>query len=328
MKTFLKIFSVIALAGILFYSCEDEEKIYQGDEFIHFDKESIVRVESTADTIIMPVYLAGELPSNDVTVSYSVETSAVNENQSVDESDYEIVEPQGQSITFRAGTAVAYVKMVVFDNVETDNAKMVTVSLGDAAGYVTGYPGSLEKRSFTLTITDDDCPLIAEHFTGQPEGTDLGGNSSVQFNLKEQVSDDIVTYEVSGIFMPQLDYFKEEYGEEILDSYPVVFTLDNSDPLNPTINIETSREDALIYYTDDGASTWQYYLYQSGTPATFSTCERSITAYYDIEVTENDAAPTGEPLWTEFKLDVQFTSKKSMKVKSVNISSTQIKSHK
>lgn len=326
MKAFIKILSVLFLAGIVFTSCEDEDKTYQGDEFIHFDKESVVKKESTTDTIDMPVYLAGELPKSDVEVSFTVETSAVAEDGTVDESDYKIVQPEGNTITFEAGTAVAHIQMVLFNNVETDKNKMVTITLDNAEGYVMGLPGSQAKKSFTLTIQDDDCPFVAENFTGKPEGTDLGANAQVEFSLKEKINENKAVYEVTGIFMPQI----ESFGEEVLESNPTLITLDNTDPTNPTVTLEGSETDQtgwpLLYNTQGGGSTWQYYIYQSSQEATFSTCARSVTVYYDVGLGENYSTNYGQPYWTGLELNVTFSSKKSLKVKDMEVSQVDLKS--
>jgi hypothetical protein len=330
MKTFIKILSIFFFAGaFILSSCEREDKIYDGKEFIHFGGEELQYKESYPDTITMPVYLAGKLPNQDVTVSYSIKTSAVDSTASVDTSDYKIVEPKGGSFTFKKGNAVQEFKILVYDNIETDKNKMVTVTLDNASNYVMGLPGSEAKKSFTLTISDDDCPFVAENFVGKPEGTDLigsgiDGNSQMNFTLNEKISDNVAEYHVSGMMMPLLDYYNEEYDEKIDESYPVSVTLDNSDPKNPSVTIKATRTDQLIYYTHDPSATWQYYMYESTTAAygsSFSTCNRSIDAYYVIETTKNEAPPTGNPdNFSLMHFNVTFTSDKSVEVKDIKVS--------
>ena len=330
MKTFVNILFIFFFAGaVLFTSCERDDKIYEGDEFVHFETEQLMQKESNPDTITVPVYLAGELPNQDVNVSYTVETSADDSTATVDSTDYKIVEPTGGSITFEAGTAVEHFKMLVYDNLETDKNKYVTVTLDGANNYVMGLPGSGVKKSFTLTIADDDCPFVAENFVGKPEGTDLlgsgvDGNSQMNFTLNDEISDNVAEYHVSGMMMPLLDYYNENYDEEIDDSYPVSVTLDNSDPTNPTVTIKATRADQLIYNTHDPSSTWQYYMFESTTAAygnSFSTCNRSIDAYYVIETTQNGAAPTGNSdNFSLFRFNITFTSDKSVEVKDIKVS--------
>ena len=323
MKTFVNILTIFFFAGaVLFTSCEREDKIYEGDEFVHFETEQLTQKESNPDTITVPVYLAGKLPKQDVNVSYTVTTSAEDSTANVDSTDYKIVEPKGGSFTFEAGTAVEHFKILVYDNIETDKNKMVTITLDNANSYVMGLPGSGVKKSFTLTIADDDCPFVAENFVGTPEGTDLGANSLVKFSLKESISEDKAVYEVTGLFMPMINSF----GEEVLESNPVLFTLDNSNPSNPTVTLEGSAVDQtgmpLLYNTQGPGSTWQYYIYptSSGDASTFSTCGKSVTAYYDIGLTENYSTDYGQPYWVGLKLDIFFTSKNSVKVEKIDAS--------
>lgn len=328
MKSIIKILTLMFITGsLVFIGCqEDEDLSYQGDEFIQFENASAEYAEPYSDTIRIPVLLAGQVPTSAVNVSVAFEKIAEDSTETVEEGvDYDVInEMNGDNITVTipANSTKGYIEVVLYDDVDSDGNKILEFTLNSASGYVMGLPGSEIKNAYTLTILDDDCPFVAENFVGKPEGTDQTGgalgNAQVEFTLKEKINDNVATYYVSGLMMPLLDYFNENYGEEIVNAYPAIFTLDNSDPLNPTITMDTERADGMIYYTDDGGSTWQYYLVQNPDAVSkFSTCNRSIEAYYHINGAENEGSPSFG--WTDGTLKVTFTTSKDGKLKDVKV---------
>ena len=310
MKTLYKFIGLFIISSFLiFTACEDTDQTYTGDPFIYFSDDAITIPESSSDIVSLSVLLADAPAKSNITVSIDVQLTAAGVTQQLVEGvDFEVLEPADLStVTIPAGENSADIQIAVFDNIVEDSAKYITLTLASAGDFVLGYPGSEAQKTAVITISDDDCALIPENFTGSPVGSDIVSSNSASLTFAVSSSTaTTATYGVTGVFQAQFD----SWGETVSSGATMYLLLDNTDPLNPTVSIvPDDTGDAYGGYghmIETNGGEWGYYFHDTpGKPSTFSTCNKTVTYYYSIDLYENGSL-YGYDYWTTYYFNVTF----------------------
>ena len=263
---------------------DNEENVYEGDNFISFGTSfSASTSESMTDPVTITAYASITNLQSDITVN----TTITEEN--VSSANYAFVDGKS-SFSFGPGKYVDTIKVIPVDNTDADGSKKITITLDSASdGTLIGYPGiDANGKIFTLTISDDDCALIASNFTGI-----ASGNETITYSAGEKPSEasfvlvsstsNTATYKVSGILGPQFTV----WGEAVTSGGEFTITLDNSDPTNPSViatDVGDPLSNGLDYFYCQTDNEWGYYLNLDS--STFSTCEKTLELAFTIDVTQ------------------------------------------
>jgi len=300
MRTIFKIIGLFIISSVLLLtSCDEKyDYSYTGDEFIQFNTASTIITESSTDTLVIPVLIAGKLPTSDITVTLTIEAVAAKTGYTcVQGVDFDVFGIDGTTLTIGANTAGSSFKVVVYDNTVSDSSKTVTFTLTDSNGdYVMGLPGSESKKAFVVNINDDDCPFVAENWVGTPSGIETYSNwptftAAAEWSIAEVISPVQVKYLVTGL----MNGIFADWEETITNGGEFYITLDYTDPLTPTVVLEAkfpSPEGFDDYgYFATTEDTWSYYIIQDPLyPSTFSTCNKSITIHYLVDISTDGGA--------------------------------------
>ncbi|HAF29990.1 MAG TPA: hypothetical protein DCG75_13195 [Bacteroidales bacterium] len=305
MKTLHKILGLFVISSFLiFTACEKVDNTYTGNGFIFFGEESITVAESSSDIITLNVLLADASTVTDLNVTIDVSLTAQGVTQELVEGvDFEVLQPADlSSITIPAGSNSAEIQIAVFDNIVEDSAKYITLTLASAGDYTMGYPGSGIKKTAVITISDDDCAMIANNWIGVPAGIETYSNwptfaAAAQWAVEEEITPNKVKYVVKGLMNGIFNDWEETitYGGELF------ITLDNTDPLDPQVILEAKYPspegfDDYGFYANT-EDTWSYYIIQDpANPSTFSTCNKTLTIHYLVDISTD-----GGPLDHEFR---------------------------
>ncbi|WP_162427773.1 Calx-beta domain-containing protein [Pontibacter pudoricolor] len=167
MKRFInKLFLSFGIVSLVLgaTSCDDPEDIgkFEGPNFIALDKAAYSVAENSTDPLTIKIGVASTPVKEDVTVNYTLGgTAIVGEDYTV-ASTGSVVIPKG------GNTAEIVITPLDNDVYEANKTVVVTIT-STSADFPIGLSGNSEKtkRNFTtVTIVNEDCPLIAENFVG------------------------------------------------------------------------------------------------------------------------------------------------------------------
>jgi hypothetical protein len=286
-KTF-KFALLMAFVGGFFISCDEEETVantlsFPGDAFVAFVESGSTVAESAGMVTITAQYA-----STNSTVDQSFAFTSASE-EAVEGVDYEIVDSR-TSFDFAAGVHINSIDVNIIDNLNVDGTKNIVFTLTGQ-----GFPGEGAINStYTLVVSDDDCPFLPSDFTGGPATTETYNSNGpytdgFNFSLLSSTDDGAgtfltATYEVSGLIAGQLG----AWGEVITDGGTLNMTLDNTDPTAPVITITGAADpqgSGFLNYYCTSDEEWVYYTTIDGTANnSFSTCGKSIDFSYIIDI--------------------------------------------
>ena len=154
MKNNLKYFIIALFTFSIFTSCEEEITVYEGPT-------PFVQIENDAATSIGE--LGGEETITLSLVAYSDSRLTVDFTVEADDTSRFTISPSSGSVTFGEGEYEKTIVVSSIDNSVADGNSTLTVTIsGASAG--TAAEGTF-KISKTITIVDDDCPVLIDETT-------------------------------------------------------------------------------------------------------------------------------------------------------------------
>ncbi|HAN19307.1 MAG: hypothetical protein A2X13_01400 [Bacteroidetes bacterium GWC2_33_15] len=312
MRTIFKILGLFFISSVLlFTSCDEKyDYSYTGDEFIQFKTATSNISESSVDTLTIPVLLAGSLPKSDVTLTLTVTTTVKEGFTFVQGTDFDLIGLDGTNLVIKANTAQSDIQLVVYDNFDEDSTRTVTFTLTDSDGdYVMGLPGSENKKSYVVSVIDDDCAFVPQNFAGTPSGLDVTNfPSQAVFVLDEawaDMSEAKARYKVTKIAQGIFD----QWGETVTSGADGTYLIfDNTNPLSPTISMDltmSSDPDGNMIETNGG--DWGYFMYDNTSAINyFATCTGYMEYWYKVDLWQDGALYPGGEGYYSWGLRVTF----------------------
>lgn len=163
----LNFIRLLMLVGVLAYttSCKEEDgRTTYPSEFSYVQFTASTAAVSEVDTtrgIVIEVSNVGPTLDQDISVAYAIDTSS----NAVRGTHYALTKGSGQTITIPAGEHFGSITINTLDNDVSDGTKTLTLVLTSASQGLSPGRGQVGK-TFTLTISDDDCPLVLDTFVG------------------------------------------------------------------------------------------------------------------------------------------------------------------
>lgn len=305
-------------------SCDENDNdvnIYTGDNFVSFGTTTSVTSPESGDPLTITAYAS----TSNLTSDFNVEYEITEEN--VSSGNYTIT--GGKSFfTFGPNRYSDSIEIVPEDNFTEDGTKIITITLTSAPeGYSIGFPG-VDKfnKTFVINLTDDDCALDVNDFTGAPTGTETAGSSVFDTKLTFKDDPDKTNTDTKLYLLMsgniQQEYMIDAWGESIVESWDIPVEFDITDPDNPKVtfsnnaNADTKTyngvETAVACYTDDGsggAADWAYGLYitpELVDKAVFSTCDKTFYFEYIWIVNTAGSSTFGDFNSGPFKMAVNL----------------------
>lgn len=261
-----KIFSIFALTALFLTSCSEVEEPNLGlnNSWLQYDKAAYVTSEASAETIKIPVLLAGSSNPNGVDVNFTVTTTA-------SASAYTI-SPANGVLNIPAGKFVGYIEVTPVNN--TAIAEDVVLNFSFAENTVAvGLAGQgRENMTTKLTIIEDDCPYDINEFIGTYRALEEG-----YVENGEQVYYDVVATLGTAPNTLKLANLWNVNGSTTV-------TLDFSNPASPRITF-TSGE--FLYVNPTYGNTFvvdpkDLSTPDLSTPSTFKTCSKEMDLYFYV----------------------------------------------
>lgn len=290
---------MLLLLFTAFVACNENDNdvnVYTGESFVSFGTTtSASGAESSTSEIEITAYASIPNLQEDVTVSVQIS----EENASA--SNYTIVDGKS-SFTFGKDKYSDTIKIKPVDNFDEDGTKTITFTLTSAPdGVNLGFPGPDGKnKTFTVTLTDDDCAIKEDNFIGAPSGSEVTGSRSFASKLTFKADPDKASTATEVYLLMsgniQEEYMLDAWNEAIVQSWDIPVKLDFSDPQNPKVEFGNNPAAdmknyngapmAVAAYTDadsDGTADWSYGLHvtpELAKNATFSTCDKTLHFEY------------------------------------------------
>lgn len=195
----LKYLFLVGLIGLLI-ACDENPPILFTDAVVVFEGNDISITESvgggneTPNSTTLTISRANADISQALTINYTAEAILVSTGATV--SDAFTISGTAGQITIPANAYEASITLSTVNNLDTDGAKEVTITLTSAEGGINiGYPGpDSPRKSIKVTIEDDDCPFEIDNFIGDYECDEPAYNAiyDVTFTLKQGTTDTII----------------------------------------------------------------------------------------------------------------------------------------
>ena len=305
MKIIYKFLSLIVLAG-MFTSCEEQNNVYEGKSFASYEKTDYSATEGSGAIVDIPVYLNVADGKHDSQVAIDFTITSDNAEEGV---NYSIIDDKKQFV-FESGQYKDVIKVKVIDNTDEDGDKVMDIELSGSsnASLSLGTPGPTPTFNVaTFIITDDDCALKLDEFTGTPGGVEWWGWSpnsqsgvspypnSMSFKLidtDENIDNKLGHYWVENFAGTGM---VGEWGEVTTTSYPIEMILDYTDPNAPAVSFITNPAAEIRHYdgshgpqdvqvlniTDGGAYAYGLIFTAGNAEKThFSTCNNTLHLEY------------------------------------------------
>ncbi|MGB0523167.1 MAG: Calx-beta domain-containing protein [Flammeovirgaceae bacterium] len=164
----MKKYLIIGMFLLALASCEEQEFSFT-ETHVRFETSASSALESASGTIDVPIIVSSVDRSQAVTVSVSVEGTAV------EGTDYNLVTTS--DVTIAANEISGVFQLSMIDNIEKDGNKTLTLTITSNSQNATiGFPGPDGLQgSHTLTIEDDDlCDIKAALWFGTVNLEDVG----------------------------------------------------------------------------------------------------------------------------------------------------------
>lgn len=194
----LKYIFFVMLIGLL-TACDENPPILFTDAVVVFEgnnqsiTESVGGTNETPNSTTLTVSRTNTDISQALTLNYTAEAVLVSTGATVSNA-FTISGTAGQ-ITIPANAYEASITLSTVNNLDTDGAKEVTITLTGSDGNVNiGYPGpDSPRKSIKVIIEDDDCPFVIDNFLGDYDCDEPGyAVYDVSFSLKPGTSNTII----------------------------------------------------------------------------------------------------------------------------------------
>lgn len=155
-STILKTF--ILLSTALIFSCENDQLLFKGPDFVRFTDEAITKKESFIQTTKIEVHLTQAVSDQDLVISYTTGGSA---REGV---DYKFISEKGK-VVIKKGTYFGYIEIQLINNSNNIlRSQNITFSLQtvNSSDIQVGQGKSAIGKTFTYTI-EDDCILSGSY---------------------------------------------------------------------------------------------------------------------------------------------------------------------
>jgi hypothetical protein len=157
MKNINKI-SIFLLALVFLFSCEEKlQTLDSGSFFVRFQTASVNLIEGTS-TLKIPVTLGSPAQSTATEIQYEISGNAV------EGVDYSFASTKG-SLSIPAGSFADTIRLNILDDLETDGAKDLILTLTSVSNGLNPGIGTLGKL-VKVSIADNDCPFDAAEYVG------------------------------------------------------------------------------------------------------------------------------------------------------------------
>lgn len=184
MKNIYSSYYLLFLIGVFLFtvSCQKDDGLevgkitYKGQSFVAFDGASASVSESSLDPSSIKVLRGSTDASQPLEVSYTV--SSLYQDSNGNANGTFTIENSG-TLTIPAGEFSGIIGVRPVDNGASDGNKLITITLSSVSNSAVnvGYPGPEGlSKTFSVTIEDDDCPLVLEDLTGTFDVV-IGGTS-------------------------------------------------------------------------------------------------------------------------------------------------------
>ena len=276
----IKIYLLFIGVVSLIFGCNEIDQTYGGPWFVYTEAESGEVFESDPEILSLPVVVSSDDYSTQTDVTFKVESENATEGV-----DFEILN-EGRDLVYEPGVAVQNINIKLIDNDEADGDLELTITLVSCSKseYAIGKPGpDSNYSSFTLTITDDDCPFIPEDYTKAEitgfEDCKWWSDIACKFKFEyiKEVSPNVYKYDVTGFWSGQIegDHADSWFESGDVVSYlPVPVLIDLNDPINPTIEILGG---VGAIYNDD-----PYEVKATKKGLYLSTCKKEMRFIYEM----------------------------------------------
>lgn len=158
--------NLLAIAGLLFvaFACDqaDGRQIFEGPYYVQLTSSSASISEADENsTVTIQVSNVGPTLDSDIVVTYSTDGSTAVEGV-----DYELAAGQTSGeIVIPAGEHFGSLQLNTINNDETDGDKTLAITLVSANNGLSAGSGAIGV-SYSLAISDDDCPFDITAFPG------------------------------------------------------------------------------------------------------------------------------------------------------------------
>lgn len=227
-----------ALLITLFSSCEDIPDVlnYGGEDFYRFASPASSIAENSPDPVSIPVIFTSKIGAS---ASGTIQFEVSGGQEGV---DYTLVNAD-QSLSISSGNGFqGLIQIQPLDNSESSDTDIeLTITLLNGSNGTIGFPGpdNTNTASHTLTIVDDDCPIIpiGGTYASVSRGTSTDGcctDEITGFQSEISITDNgDGTFTLNdfsgGIYLEWYDV----YGLTSQNQSPATFLID--DPVNNTI---------------------------------------------------------------------------------------------
>lgn len=264
-----KIFSIFALTALFLTSCSEVEEPNLGlnNSWLQYDKAAYVTSEASAETIKIPVLLAGKSNANGVDVKFTVTTTA-------SASAYTI-SPANGVLNIPAGKFVGYIEVTPVNNTAIADDVVLNFSFAENTVPVGLAGQGRENMTTKLTIVEDDCPYDINEFVGTYRALEEGNVD----NSGNQLYYDVVATLGTAPGTLKLANLWNVNGSSTA-------TLDFSNPASPRITftsgeflyVDSQYGNAVIVDPRDLNTP------DLATPSTFKTCSKEMDLYFYVFV--------------------------------------------
>lgn len=240
MNLFYKYLRILpfAILATFFSSCEEVPDVlsYTGEDFYRFASPTSAIAENSPDPVSIPVIFTSKAGA---TASGTIQFEVSGGQEGV---DYTLVNAD-KSLSISSGNGFqGLIQIQPLDNSESSDTDIeLTITLLNGSNGTIGFPGpdNTNSASHTLTIIDDDCPVIpiGGTYASVSRGTSTDGCCTEEitgFQAEITITDNgDGTFTLNdfsgGIYLEWYD----DYGLTSQDQSPATFTID--DPVNNTI---------------------------------------------------------------------------------------------
>ncbi|GAA4849682.1 Calx-beta domain-containing protein [Algivirga pacifica] len=214
------------LSAMTFNACtEPESNVFEGPYYVRFSTSSAVVSEAEEGETItnnISVHLVGPAQASDVTVAYEISGSA--------ESGSDYILANAGTVTIPAGEHFATISITTVNNDIAESTETIELSLTsvDGANLRVGQDDNgMLGANFTLTINDDDCPIvIASSYT--VSFTDPSWAAEYDRGSVSVTDNGDGTYSIENVWGDFVAFATGEASYEGSFPYPITFTVDAS----------------------------------------------------------------------------------------------------
>ncbi len=251
MKKFIKLFALATV--LIFTSCEEQENVQLdlGEGFVQFASVSSSIPEEDSTPLNISVLYGGNADSNTNGINVKFTLEGVDANRVS-------ITPADGNLTIPAGEVSADITVETIDNIIVDGNLDFTIVLSTEGDKPVGIAGqNLKNSAYTVTVIDNDCPIVLSDMQGKYSGTDnwyasVGGPLNVSFTSTFDGTD-FLTTGLGYAWLSNPDY----WGEPVVAEGQVKLEID---PITGDVTIPYQYTATTVYK----GTNYDYYVEGSG----------------------------------------------------------------